>query len=292
MGVKTLKKIPFRPDPKFGLTAARHEIQGGFEEHLHDCVELVLVVKGSGSQLVDGRPCAAARGDVFVINPGVSHGFRDTKGLALCNVSYPQGFASGIDGELAQLEGFQALFVLGPSAAAGEFRSRLKLSFKELAWAERVVSAMIAETSSGAPGSAALAKAHFVELAIGLSRIYEKGGQALRNGPEGVAAAAKAASYLERHFAEPVSLAALAKSSGVSPRHLRRVFAKLCKASPMDYLMELRAAQAAELLESSELRVSEIAFRCGFGDGNYFARQFKRAAGLSPRQYRARFRKA
>jgi hypothetical protein len=43
-------------------------------------------------------------------------------------------------------------------------------------------------------------------------------------------------------------------------------------------------------LESSSLSVTEIAFQCGFKDGNYFSRQFRQIMGASPLQYREIFR--
>ena len=45
---------------------------------------------------------------------------------------------------------------------------------------------------------------------------------------------------------------------------------------------------AQELLENSDLPVSQIAFQCGFGDANNFIRAFRESFGLSPSQFRQR----
>jgi len=280
-----LEKIAFSPKPQFKITAVKHRIGTGFEEHFHESVEMVVVAKGSGVQAICGREHQASAGDVFVINPGVSHGFSKVEGLELYNVSYMPGMLSIMGSELAQLHGYQSLFVLGAAQGDAPFRCKLRLAMMDLAWASKLIESMISELASGEPGAEPLVRAYFMELAVGLARRYEKSGET-QGYDGGLELAAKLASHLERHFLEELSFSSLSKRLSVSPRHLRRVFVKHFRQSPMDYLMNLRVRHAASLLESSSLRISEIAFRSGFSDGNYFARQFKRISGLNPRQYR------
>ena len=284
-----LKKIAFRPSPQFNITAVKHNIGRGFEEHFHESVEAIIVAKGSGRHLICGREYAASAGDVFVINPGVSHGFSKNDGLVLYNISYKEEMLSVMGCELQKLIGYQTLFVLGPSRPGEPFQCRLSLSLKDLEWATGLADSMIEEIDAGALGAEPLVRAYFMELVVGLSRIYEHTRKAT-DIRDGVELAAKLASHLERHFMEELSMEELARKSFVSGRHLRRVFLKYYHVSPMDYLMQLKIRHAALLLESENLRISEIAFQCGFCDGNYFARQFKRVVGISPRQYRLRLR--
>ncbi len=288
MPINELSKIAFKPGGLFRVTAVKHTLRTGIEEHFHESVEIVFIAKGSGTQLVCGQGHSISPGDVFVINPGASHGFSKVDGLVLYNVSYMHGLLSMLGSELAQLPGYQSLFVIGAAQEGAPFRCKLRLSLDDLAWAVGLVESMIRELASGSPGSEPLVRAYFMELVVGLARRYEQGSPSGRS--EGLELAAKAASHLERHFLEELSLESLARSLSVSGRHLRRVFSKHCRISPMEYLMRLRVRHAASLLEGSELRVSEIAFRSGFGDSNYFARQFRRVAGVSPRQYRSRLR--
>ena len=58
--------------------------------------------------------------------------------------------------------------------------------------------------------------------------------------------------------------------------------------SPKQYLLLNRLSYAQELLENSDLPVSQIAFQCGFGDANNFIRAFRESFGLSPSQFRQR----
>src|SRR5436189_5108563 len=52
------------------------------------------------------------------------------------------------------------------------------------------------------------------------------------------------------------------------------------------FLKEKRLEKAAKLLKGGNLRVSQIARRCGFDSENYFRQQFRQRYGMSPRQFR------
>jgi len=56
--------------------------------------------------------------------------------------------------------------------------------------------------------------------------------------------------------------------------------------SPIAHLIQLRVNRAATLLRQTGDSVTDIAFRVGFSDSNYFTRQFRRIMGRSPRAYR------
>ena len=55
-----------------------------------------------------------------------------------------------------------------------------------------------------------------------------------------------------------------------------------------EYLNVLRIEGAKQLLHSSELNITEIAFSIGFSDGNYFTNVLKKHTGISPSAYRKR----
>ena len=93
-------------------------------------------------------------------------------------------------------------------------------------------------------------------------------------------------SYLYEHLSEDITLPQLAEHFAVSPSHLSRTFKKTTGIGLREYLVGLRVQQACELLLTTSLTVTEIADRCGFHDSNYFGDAFKKATGLSPRDYR------
>jgi AraC family L-rhamnose operon transcriptional activator RhaR/AraC family L-rhamnose operon regulatory protein RhaS len=123
----------------------------------------------------------------------------------------------------------------------------------------------------------------FQQVVVFLSRCYSR----IRDPePRALLRLGKTLGYIENHYTEPVTLGQLAKSAGMSSNTLLRVFRRSFKTSPIDYLIGVRIQKSLELLAAVELNVTETAFRVGFNDSNYFARQFHKHMGLSPREFR------
>lgn len=78
----------------------------------------------------------------------------------------------------------------------------------------------------------------------------------------------------------------LAQIAHMSKNNLLKVFRKATHQTPIDDLMRLRIQRAMELLRNPDHTITEIAFAVGFNDSNYFTRQFRKVAGMPPRQYR------
>jgi AraC family transcriptional regulator len=78
----------------------------------------------------------------------------------------------------------------------------------------------------------------------------------------------------------------LAAAAHLSPFHFARLFKKLTGATPHNYLAALRAARAQALLSETDLSVTEIGARVGYGSSSHFAKAFRQATGISPRDFR------
>lgn len=95
-------------------------------------------------------------------------------------------------------------------------------------------------------------------------------------------------SHVQRHLAEPLDVATLAKVAHRSPRHLNRLMTEALGCSPMQYVIDQRMARAATLLEQTDLPIQRVAEAVGYDDPFHFSRLFTRRMGRSPRQYRQR----
>ena len=74
----------------------------------------------------------------------------------------------------------------------------------------------------------------------------------------------------------------------MSKRSFLRAFQSAVGSAPIAYLIKLRLSRAATLLRRAGEGITSAAFKTGFNDSNYFARQFRKMFGLSPREYRKR----
>ncbi len=84
------------------------------------------------------------------------------------------------------------------------------------------------------------------------------------------------------------SLATLARRSGISAEHLRRMCIKSLGRSPMEHLTYMRVQRAQELLERNGDKIESIAHSVGYASGHAFSRAFYRCVGIHPSAFRSR----
>lgn len=95
--------------------------------------------------------------------------------------------------------------------------------------------------------------------------------------------------YLDVHFAEKISLDALAAQYFVSKFHLSREFKKITGTTIGNYLTAKRVSHAKKQLRFTTLPLDDIARQCGLSDTSYFVKVFKNAEGMTPGEYRSRW---
>ena len=82
----------------------------------------------------------------------------------------------------------------------------------------------------------------------------------------------------------------LAQHVGMSTRNFARQFKKETNTTPADFVERARVDAARRMLEESGTPLKRVASQCGFGDPNSLRRAFLRRLGVSPADYRRRFR--
>ena len=92
--------------------------------------------------------------------------------------------------------------------------------------------------------------------------------------------------FIDKNYAQPLTLKALAEKSGLSVTHFRRRFSAILHISPSRYIATIRVNAAIKLLTSTRMLLTEIAHACGFYDQSHFIRTFKRIRRQTPAQYR------
>jgi len=91
--------------------------------------------------------------------------------------------------------------------------------------------------------------------------------------------------YLVQNYANPNSLQALTKISGLNEFKLKKGFRELFHTSVMDFLIDYRLERARELLLNSGKNISEVAYATGYASPAYFGKAFRRKYGSSPKDY-------
>jgi AraC-like DNA-binding protein len=101
----------------------------------------------------------------------------------------------------------------------------------------------------------------------------------------------RARDRIDREYAEPLSVAAMAAQAGYSPSAFIRAFQAAYGETPGQYRTRRRVERACELLRSASLSVTEVCFSVGFSSPGSFSARFSTVVGRSPSAYRDQARR-
>ena len=93
---------------------------------------------------------------------------------------------------------------------------------------------------------------------------------------------------MDREYAQPLDVPALARTAMMSPAHFSRRFREAYSETPYSYLMTRRIERAKALLRRGDLSVTEVCFAVGCTSLGSFSARFTELVGETPSAYRAR----
>lgn len=92
--------------------------------------------------------------------------------------------------------------------------------------------------------------------------------------------------YMEENMERQITLKDLATYTGYSVSHFSSIFNSSTGHSPLNYFNMLKVKKACELLDTTNMKITQISGKVGIDDPLYFSRIFKKIVGISPKQYR------
>lgn len=263
------------------LSVARYvyDEESHVRSHSHNFHHVLVVTGGCGNLTVNGHAREPSADDVFFIPPGICHEITSDPEQPLRTLEWK--FHTD-DAQLSnRLHRVPFLF-----AGRG---TGIKPALER----------MVEEAISQKPFYKEMITVRSIELLLELIRFHEgegekSGGAFPSRLPETDTPAdeenypAAVAAYIKAHYTEPLTLTELANTFHSSVTRLCGSFRKAFGLSPIQYVNELRLGQVKELLISTEMSVTDIAERVGFGSVHYLSRFFSRRERLSPLEYRQR----
>jgi AraC-like DNA-binding protein len=100
----------------------------------------------------------------------------------------------------------------------------------------------------------------------------------------------RVADYINLHYRENLRIEEIAAAYNYNPVYFGRLFQKYYGQSLKNYVIDLRLTCAAELLETTDYTVEEVALQSGFGNKLQFYNKFKERFGDTPKEYKTRLR--
>ena len=283
-----LKQYHMRSYPQadeFPFHISPAHVEGGFPEHSHDFIELVVIFEGTGRHVINCVARECKPGDTYVFHRGTVHAFAHARKLVMMNVMFAPSFLKQAGRDVRALPGYQALFVL-TTQPARTFNCMLHLDPLSLRKIRGLLEKMEFEYRTKSGGYQTAIIGYLTQTLVELSRLYDTTRTLTATDAVSAHAMAETAAWIERNLTEPHTVAAMANAAHMSRRHFFRQFVKAFGTPPTQFILHKRLDRAAELLTHPNLRITDAAFDCGFTDSNYFTRQFVKRYGMSPRAFR------
>ena len=256
----------------------------GIELHHHEFVEIALVLRGNArhTRCVSGetnkKRNLLSAGDIFGLLPGEHHGFRNGKdGWHLVNILFDPSILGKEWNSLLEMKGLDTLL---------NQRKSLHLSSSCFEDIKDTIFHLQQEIYQRGPMYEQNLKGLLLDLLIRIGRIPVQTENLRTN-----IYTDKAILFIRRHSSERITLDEIAKFAGASKTYLCYLFQKKMGYSLWEFLNQVRIERAKFYLQSmTNTQISEIAALCGFENKSYFAKIFKRAEGITPREYLEKIR--
>ena len=245
--------------------------------HYHDCHEIIFIVKGEVELTVNGAKHIAKGNDIILFSRFENHS------LNVLSKEYDR-FVLRIDPFFSRLER-RSLYLLSNRPKGFNNIFSAKNDFQTFF----TIFSLLAKEHSEKPTDFEEMQILLInELLLLLFRQIPK--ELHFFDEENFQIASKLQHRFETEYHMHYDLSALAKEFSVSVSSLCHVFKKITGFSVMDYLLFCRIANAKKLLTKTSLPVSEIVEKCGFTDSSNFSRTFKKLNGISPTQFRSKYK--
>jgi AraC-like DNA-binding protein len=260
-----------------------------FQWHHHPEFELTLTLNSRGQRFIGDHIGAYDDGDLVLVGPNLPHSWCSADKLdparphvALVMWFLPQ-WTAPLGGVFTEFRAVSEMLA----------RGRTGLKFSEEA------------AGDARPGIEALftlgPEDRLIELLRVLARLARDDAAEPLASPLALPAAAperqadrgridRVLDHLHRHYADRLSLDALADIAALSPSGLHRLFVRQTGQSVTAYLARIRIGAACAMLSGGGRPIATVAAECGYDSLAHFNRQFKAQRGVTPRAYRGRFR--
>lgn len=263
-GRDNVELYEIKTDRIFYFERVERAVENKINAHYHEMLEIYYLTSGSCNFFIDDKLYHIQAGDIVFIPCGAIHKTNyesDTHSRMLINCR-PECLPRCVRDSFTE-----NTYVLRRSSV----RTELDASFKRI---ER-------EYLSEAAYSDDMLLTELAYLCITAARLSST----CSASEETASCTQTAIEYIQNNYMNRVTLSETARYCSVSVEHLSRSFKRQTGVGFNEYLSLLRLKRAEELLVNQPgVSISDIAFKCGFNDSNYFSSVFKKAYGITPSQ--------
>lgn len=241
--------------------------------HSHPFCEIMFVISGSGSVVIDEKEYEVKKGDIIVYNPEVKHA-ESTTGK------------SGIELAFFGISNFKIGNLPSDCIIDEESSPVLHTGVYEEEY-EFYFTSLVKEVACDKPYNEIISKYLARLIMIGILRLANiSEAKFVTNG-----IFTRIHNYLNNHYTEIESMDQICDELKISKYYLSHVFKKYMGKPPMQYVASKRIAYAKKLLQETDLSATEIGEMCGYKDHVLFFKSFKKQEGMTPIAFRKQTQK-
>lgn len=257
--------------------------------HMHDFIEIFLVVDGDGMHCVWNETTPCQKGDIFIINTGIPHDYfyTDKKNPPVVNnllvdLDVIYGPENSSLPETDNPHCLYGIFSKNTSAA------RFHLNERQFEQMYQLYQNIEKEVQNKQHGWLPMVASHLTQILLSLQRFSDKEQRRVvlcsENSRKIVSEAIR---LVTTHYADSsLTLLSVAETLHISKSYLSRLFQKVTGEHFSDYLKSVRLKKACHLLAETQLTNAQIIDSCGFNDIPTFYKLFKAQFSITPYQYR------
>lgn len=256
--------------------------------HSHAFFEVAVVTGGRGKHLIGDSSISVTLGDVFIIPPGVNHGFEESESLNVHHILISSAFMQKNLADLRLLPGFEMLFDIEPNIRANAAKPMyLKLTDEQFCTVQELLT-KVREYKNRTDNYVMCIRNAFSLLAIStLCKMYMEN---TINNPDNAHSCdttfVKALSIIHERYYEKITISMLTRATHLSRTAFLKKFKDFFGMPPGEYIIKKRLGAAKNMLITTTQSLSDIANKTGFSDASHLSRAFKKEYGISPASFR------
>lgn len=245
------------------IRAAYGYVPCDYPLHSHEYYEIEIVLDGHATNILNGERHSLSRGAVYILTPSDNHSIELQSRLTIYNINIDERYMTDKHlGTLARMKG----------------RSCFTIDEKLLSNVSHLADMLVEECYKPGGGcSAELVECIFAML-LGPMKQPSLANQALGS-------MRRAVTYMNEHYRESPTLAAVAAEAGFNPTYFSELFKRTFGETYIGHLNSLKIGYAKSLL-CQGMNVSDVCEAAGFGSPSSFFTTFKRYTGKSPSEFK------
>ncbi len=244
--------------------------------HWHNHYELEITLLGVGTEIINSSMHTMRRGEAHIIYPADTHTYSTEKNVKFCFIQFEKKHIS--DDVYRKLE---------------EIKNDPVVYFSEEACKviENIYFAMDAVNQNlemNDPTSIKI-KEKLLDTALTLFFSFSDERSYHNSNIYSSLPIQKIIHYILENYQLPISTESVAKQFNYNTAYFRRFFRNSMGMSPKDYINSLRLKHAAKILMTTDLRIAEVCFNCGYTSMASFQRNFKSQYNMTPLEFKSKY---